>query len=192
VKTTSVVMSEVFKVIASVVLLGIERQESIPKLFGYLKHELVDRYQDFALLAVPAGLYTLQNNLLFVALQNLDGTTYQVTYQLKIFMAAVFSVLLLGKKLSSLKWIALFILMAGVSLVQFQPEKVGSNSEGSTTVGLLAVLAACCTSGFAGVYFEKILKDPKFKCSVWMRNVQLGLFSTILGLAGVVRPTSSF
>jgi hypothetical protein len=37
-------MSEVFKVIASVVLLGIERQEPISKLFGYLKHELVDRY----------------------------------------------------------------------------------------------------------------------------------------------------
>jgi UDP-galactose transporter len=74
----------------------------------------LSRYQDFALLAVPAGLYTLQNNLLFVALQNLDGTTYQVTYQLKIFMAAVFSVVLLGKKLTTLKWIALFILMGGV------------------------------------------------------------------------------
>lgn len=39
-------------------------------------------------------------------------------------------------------------------------------------VGLLAVLTACCSSGFAGVYFEKILKGTK--ATIWMRNVQLG------------------
>ena len=39
-------------------------------------------------------------------------------------------------------------------------------------VGLVAVLTACCSSGFAGVYFEKILKGTK--ATIWMRNVQLG------------------
>ncbi len=69
-------------------------------------------------LLIPAGLYTLQNNLLFVALSNLDAATYQVTYQLKILTTALFSVLMLGKKLDSLKWVSLVILMFGVSLVQ--------------------------------------------------------------------------
>ena len=36
----------------------------------------------------------------------------------------------------------------------------------------MAVLSACCSSGFAGVYFEKILKGTK--ASIWMRNIQLG------------------
>ena len=40
-------------------------------------------------------------------------------------------------------------------------------------VGLLAVVAACVTSGFSGVYFEKILKTTK--TSLWIRNVQLGV-----------------
>ena len=69
-------------------------------------------------LLIPSGLYTLQNNLLYIALSNLDAATYQVTYQLKILTTALFSVLMLGMKLDSFKWISLVLLMAGVSLVQ--------------------------------------------------------------------------
>lgn len=47
-------------------------------------------------------------------------------------------------------------------------------STGSQFVGLMAVLTACFSSGFAGVYFEKILKETKQ--SVWIRNIQLGKF----------------
>ncbi|KHJ81984.1 Nucleotide-sugar transporter, partial [Oesophagostomum dentatum] len=46
-------------------------------------------------------------------------------------------------------------------------------------VGLLAVLAACFSSGFAGVYFEKILKTTNV--SLWMRNLQLAFFSIFGG-----------
>lgn len=51
------------------------------------------------------------------------------------------------------------------------PEKE-EQTAGSQVVGLVAVLVACCSSGFAGVYFEKILKESKQ--SVWVRNIQLG------------------
>lgn len=50
-------------------------------------------------------------------------------------------------------------------------------------VGLLAVLFACFSSGFAGVYFEKLLKGSS--TSVWMRNIQLGFFGTIIGYISV-------
>lgn len=49
--------------------------------------------------------------------------------------------------------------------------------------GLMAVIISCLSSGFAGVYFEKILKGSS--ASVWVRNVQLGLFGTLLGLLGL-------
>jgi solute carrier family 35 (UDP-sugar transporter), member A1/2/3 len=39
-------------------------------------------------------------------------------------------------------------------------------------MGFTAVMVATLTSGFAGVYFEKILKNGP--ASVWIRNIQLG------------------
>jgi UDP-galactose transporter len=50
------------------------------------------------------------------------------------------------------------------------------------TIGFAATIAACCCSGLAGVYFEKILK--KSEVSLWTRNVQLGLYSIVIGLVG--------
>lgn len=130
--------------------------------------------------AVPAIMYVIQNNLLFFALKKLDAATYQVTYQLKILTTAIFSVTMLGKSLHRYNWMALILLTAGVALVQYPS---GDSSKPSAPVhdasdnimGLGAVLAACFSSGFAGVYFEKILKTSKV--SLWIRNIQLAFFS---------------
>ncbi|EHH14981.1 hypothetical protein EGK_01004 [Macaca mulatta] len=136
------------------------------------------------ILLVYKDSYTLQNNLLYVALSNLDAATYQVTYQLKILTTALFSVSMLSKKLGVYQWLSLVILMTGVA---FWPSDSQLDSKelsaGSQFVGLMAVLTACFSSGFAGVYFEKILKETKQ--SVWIRNIQLGFFGSIFGLMGV-------
>merc|ERR1719189_2295086 len=59
-------------------------------------------------------------------------------------------------------------------------KEVASAAEQSKFLGFSAALTACMLSGFAGVYFEKILKGSD--TSVWMRNVQLALLSVPLGL----------
>lgn len=41
-------------------------------------------------------------------------------------------------------------------------------------------MGACVLSGFAGIFFEKILKGADI--SVWMRNVQMSLLSIPLGI----------
>lgn len=43
--------------------------------------------------------------------------------------------------------------------------------------GILAVLAVCVCSGLAGVYFEKTIKESPKSTSLWVRNVQLSLYS---------------
>lgn len=50
------------------------------------------------------------------------------------------------------------------------------------TLGFSAALGACVLSGFAGIYFEKMLKTSDL--SVWMRNIQLSLLSLPLSFAG--------
>ncbi|RIB11069.1 nucleotide-sugar transporter-domain-containing protein [Gigaspora rosea] len=146
-------------------------------------------------LMIPAALYTVQNNLQYIAVSTLDAATFQVTYQLKILTTAICSVLMLKTSLSPIKWFSLVLLTCGVALVQL---KVGGNNSShqddkviqtnqsfeketfddngaKKLVGLCAVSVACVISGLAGVYFEKVLKGSQ--PSLWIRNLQLSFFS---------------
>ncbi|KAG6915333.1 hypothetical protein DXG01_012105 [Tephrocybe rancida] len=149
-------------------------------------------------LSIPALLYVVQNSLQFVAISNLPVASFQVTYQMKILTTAAFSVALLRKKLSSTKWLSLFFLAIGVGIVQIQTS-TGDTGPKHTTVGSAheyhvhimnpmkgfgAVTAACFTSGLAGVYFEMVLKNSR--ADLWVRNVQLSLFSLIPALLPIL------
>jgi UDP-sugar transporter A1/2/3 len=137
----------------------------------------------------------IQNHLQFIAVSNLDAATFQVSYQMKILTTAAFSVLLLRKKLTSSQWLALLCLAIGVGVVQIQAGTgVKTISVASSLAidvhtmhqikGMTAVVAACFTSGLAGVYFEMVLKNSQG--DLWVRNVQLSLFSLLPGLLPVL------
>mmetsp|Transcript_8952 Transcript_8952/g.12828 ORF Transcript_8952/g.12828 Transcript_8952/m.12828 type:complete len:390 (-) Transcript_8952:1305-2474(-) len=137
-------------------------------------------------LLVPALLYLIQNNLLFFALIYLSVPVYQVFNQGKLFTTAFFSRLLLDKKISYCQYFSLLLLATGVVIVQQSTNKDQSSSmnEGNPWIGFLAVLFSCVTSGFAAVYFEKVLKqksDTKKQLSVYIRNMQLAFWSIGLG-----------
>lgn len=177
-------------------------------------------------LSIPAILYVIQNNLQYTAASNLDVATFQVTYQMKILTTAFFSVLMLGKRLTTSRWLALLLLAMGVGIVQIQSGAAGSASAPKHSVieavvaasedagekrteaeiissamaaasvhqmspyrGFLAVCAACVTSGLAGVYFEMVLKNSK--ADLWIRNVQLSLFSLVPALLPILFGGSS-
>ena len=78
---------------------------------------------------------------------------------MKILTTAAFSVILLRRRLSSLKWFALVALALGVGIVQIQVGLRNGRLERTEATmypfkGFMAVAAACFTSGLAGVYFE--------------------------------------
>ena len=140
--------------------------------------------------AVPSFIYVVQNNLQFVAISNLDAATFQVTYQFKVLTTALFSVVMLNRRLSKTQWFALVLLFVGVAMVQLQPSVLGakkSNDNQRPLVGFIAVVVSSLCSGFAGVYFEKILKGSGSGPgkSIWLRNIQLGMFGSLLGVIGM-------
>ena len=58
-----------------------------------------------------------------------------------------------------------------------------SSQDQNHLIGLSAVILSCLSSGFAGVYFEKMPKGSD--ASVWLCNVQLGMFGSLSALIGM-------
>jgi len=182
--TTAVFFSELLKLVCSFCFLCYEKKD-VSSAVRIVRQHLTRSPAEALKVSVPSVLYTLQNNLLFIALSNLSGAMYQVTYQLKILTTAVLSVIILGKSLGPTKWASLMVLTFGVSLIQYPRgggQAIPNPADGNQMMGLIAVLSACGTSGLAGVYLEKILKQTD--ASIWLRNIQLALFGAILAFVG--------
>mmetsp|Transcript_52628 Transcript_52628/g.104444 ORF Transcript_52628/g.104444 Transcript_52628/m.104444 type:complete len:297 (+) Transcript_52628:1-891(+) len=164
--------------------------------FEIVSKDVLD-YVEVLKLSVPALLYLVQNNLLYFALSHLRATPYKVTYNLKILTGAFFSAALLGQRLGTRKWFALSLLMVGVSVVQLNqsenpdasPDSAGDSPEEEAPdsqefLGFLAVFAAALTSGFCGVYQQRILQ--RGGGNLWVRNAQMGVTSVVFGVGSVL------
>lgn len=198
--SVAVTVAELFKFITCILLLLWE-ESTFDRVFRSIQTNIVDNRLETLKVAVPSFVYYVQNNLLYIGSTHLDAATNQVTYQLKILTTAIFSVALLNRKLSRLQWFSLIALFAGVALIEIVTVKdhsesqltVDTNHPSQQTnhrserplVGFAAVLIACCLSGFAGVYFEKILKDTAH-VSLWIRNIQLSVVALPIGLIQII------
>ena len=113
--STAVFLMEAMKLFICFLVIAYQSGSSFLK---DLYHHTVQSPLEVLKLCVPSLLYTVQNNLLYLALTNLDAATYQVCYQLKILTTAIFSATLLGRKFSAMKWASLVVLTVGVAIVQ--------------------------------------------------------------------------
>ena len=95
--SSAVFVMEVMKFVICCVVIAYQTGGN---LIGELNLHVLHSPMEMVKLCVPSLLYTVQNNLLYLALTNLDAATYQVCYQLKILTTALFSAILLQVRMS--------------------------------------------------------------------------------------------
>jgi UDP-sugar transporter A1/2/3 len=209
--TVTVWLTEFFKgLVCVLILLAIQLRDGggWSGFTAQLHDELWVQRSETLRLGVPAACYTVQNNLLYLAVTHMSAAGSQVLYQSKTLSTALFSVTIqsnpnpncnptpdpqpnptpspspspnkvtmLGKRFKALQWASFLLLALGVALVQQQDSKwsAGSSGRHSPVLGATASLVAAGLSGFAGVYLE--LMFTRGSTSIWMRNVQLTIFT---------------
>jgi UDP-sugar transporter A1/2/3 len=178
--TVTVWLAEFFKgLVCTLILLTIQLRNGggWSGFTAQVHDELWVQRRETLRLAVPAACYTVQNNLLYLAVTHMSAAGSQVLYQSKTLSTALFSVTMLGKRFKALQWASFLLLAIGVALVQQQDSKWSAGSAGrhSPVLGATASLVAAGLSGFAGVYLE--LMFTRGSTSIWMRNVQLAIFT---------------
>jgi UDP-sugar transporter A1/2/3 len=130
---------------------------------------------------VLALIYGVMNILSFVALRNISAGMFTIFAQCKILTTATFSTIILRSQYSWTKWRALMLLMLGVLLfsspIWGDPAKQKTADGANAFIGTAAVLIEVSLSGFASIYFEKVIKTDPLKLDIWERNFQLALGS---------------
>jgi len=130
--------------------------------------------------SIPALIYFVQNNLVFLALSYVDPTTYQVLVNLKILTTGILFRLVLGKELSNLQWAALVLLTVGCATSQI--------SNDCTDKGLFVVpvqgIIICCVlallSASAGIATEWLMKKSSLKSEpLNLQNMHLYFFGMV-------------
>jgi UDP-sugar transporter A1/2/3 len=134
-------------------------------------------------MAVLSLIYGAMNILSFISLRNIGAGLFTMFAQCKILTTATFSTIILNRRYSVTQWRALLALVFGVLLfsepIWSKSENLtSSNADANAFVGTVAVLIEVTLSGFASIYFEKVIKtDGQKKLSIWERNFQLALGS---------------
>jgi len=178
-------LAEVMKVVFSAFMIrGTIKQGD--GAFSRLKH--VSRRSGKMLFL--ALIYGAMNILSFVALQNIGAGMFTIFAQCKILTTATFSAIILRRTYSWARWRALIGLMLGVLLFSepvWNGKNANSHEEGvKPMLGTLAVLLEVTLSGFASIYFEKVVKNDPEKMNIWERNFQLALWSFPIYIAFIL------
>ena len=135
---------------------------------------------DWKTILAPSVLFLIHHFLFYFSVSVLNQTTFQIICQIAIPSSALFSVNLLEIQFSVRRMISISILFIGTILLIGPDRLFIGNNQAKFFIGFIAALSAAVISGLSNVWFEKILK--RSKSSIWIRNIQLSLFSLVPAL----------
>lgn len=143
------------------------------------KCRLTTDWRSILLFPVPSLIYLAHHSITFPMLTLVDPSTYQILGNLKIVTTGLASKVVLGKRLSQLKWISLMLLTFGATVSQLSSGK-GDGLFAAPMMGYLLGVLNACLSAFAGVYTEFLMK--KNDDSLHWQNLQLYTFGVIFNI----------
>lgn len=191
--SVAVVVAEFIKLSVSLTMIFIlTAKKDIREFPRALHRELTADGQGNLIILIPGVLFLFQNNLLYFSLKRLPAALYQVLYQLKILITSYFSVIILKRKLSFIRWFACILLIFGVVLIPKKPNSAHGSVSGTSEfiIGLIAAMCSSFNSGLGAVVLEKVIKTSDerlrngadFQTSVWGRNTILAIVGISLGI----------
>ena len=160
-------------------------------------------WREFGQFFVPSVIYFVNNNLVFVILQALDPSTFQLVSQTKTIFTGLLFRFMLKRRLTIFQWTALFFLGCGTACSQIPEGKVEDahhlvtllSSQTAETghvglsdlrfpaiVGVLITLFTAILSSLAGVYNELLLKGRVTAPLHW-QNMQMYIHGVWLNFA---------
>ena len=185
--SAAVIGVEAIKLVICVAYILFVDKRPLSSILTFLQED----WKNSLLLGVPAAAYSLQMSLEYVALANLNAAMFSVLVQCKLLFTAVFAAIVLRKQLKFIQVLSLVLLTTGVMLCNVQNlihKKEGGDDDepGNAVKGILATLGIAVSSGFAGVYTEKVIKaqrTPQIEqksYSLAYMQVQLALVSLVI------------
>lgn len=131
--------------------------------------------RDLAPFAVPAAIYFVNNNLIFLILAYVNSTTYQILSSLKTVFTGLLFRAVLKRRLSDLQMVAIVLLSCGTATSQIGTAGCDHDAAArrSSAIGVAAAVLTCVLSALGGVYSEHLMKRDGDRHSVHLQNMLL-------------------
>ncbi|GAX83866.1 hypothetical protein CEUSTIGMA_g11291.t1 [Chlamydomonas eustigma] len=139
------------------------------------------------LLAVPAALYAVNNNIKFAMQLIFSPTTTKMLGNLKMLAIAVLMRLIMNRRFNIIQWEAVFLLVAGITINQLKNCPTGGSVEAEVPwlLAFLCTLGTVTVPSMASVYNEYALKKH-MDTSVHLQNFFLYFYGACFNLAGLL------
>ena len=138
--------------------------------------------------AIPALLYSINNNLFVYILRIVPGSVFQMLCNLRSLYTGVLFYFLMDRRLSGQQWVALLLLVCGAALCQYANIDDTSHLRVSQWGVLLSVVYGFISVG-AGVWSELLLK--RGTKSIHLDNAQLYAYGMFFNFVGVLMSEST-
>lgn len=126
----------------------------------------------------PALLYTVSNNVTFIALGHLSSAMFALLMNFKIPITGVIAWMTLHKDMTSLQWVSLLIMFFGSLLACLRIENNSIELNCSWMgLGLMVVYSLCSAS--AGVFMEYLTRFRFREENIFIQNVKFGMYGII-------------